>query len=298
CLNKLFIIFGLLLGLFYLYLYNYMFFCSWKWQMDHYSAQMVMLGDPQMEGDGRIYKEGTKGLYNLWFNDHYFKHIVSNIAYFLAPSHVVVLGDLFSSQYIHQQEFDKRVARYRTVFSPLSSETLLINITGNHDIGYANEADRHLVQRFEDAFGKVNRKWYVAGHILAIFNSMTLDPPSNDQEVYDEAWQFLNDLARERNTTNTPIILATHIPLYKELDGTSLNRTYQPNFSIPYHSNPLCIEPYEVNRISRGGKSVIRDQTMLSPETSRFILEEIQPVFIFNGHDHDGCIYKHNNTIE
>jgi hypothetical protein len=33
---------------------------------------------------------------------------------------------------------------------------------------------------------------------------------------------------------------------------------------------------------------------MLSFNSSKYILEELKPVFIFTGHDHFGCTYKHN----
>ena len=35
---------------------------------------------------------------------------------YLDPTHVFLLGDLLSSEWIDDQEFDRRVARYRTVF--------------------------------------------------------------------------------------------------------------------------------------------------------------------------------------
>jgi hypothetical protein len=43
----------------------------------------------------------------------------------------------------------------------------------------------------------------------------------------------------------------------------------------------------------------VKWQNMMSTEASQWILEEIQPIFLFNGHDHDGCIYRHNDhTVE
>eukprot|EP01133_Synstelium_polycarpum_P016942 gene16942-20154_t len=272
-----------------------MFFCSWKWRMDEYNAQMVMLGDPQMEGDYRLGREGLKGQYNIWFNDNYFRHIVANIAYFLAPSHVIVLGDLFSSQYINDAEFERRTARYRRIFDPLQeSNTMLINVTGNHDIGYGNEASRERINRFESAFGRVNEKFYVAGHIVAVLNSINLDSNSRYSELRDETWQFLREVTEERRSTGTPVILATHIPLYKAIDP---EYKYQPNLPTPYHAKPLCIERFTISLTAID--ELIREQSMLTPETSTYILDELQPIFVFNGHDHDGCIYRHNNlTVE
>ncbi|EGG20295.1 hypothetical protein DFA_07418 [Cavenderia fasciculata] len=309
--------------------------------MTEYSAQMVLLGDPQMEGDHKA-NRGLDGRYNVWFNDNYFRHIVSNIDYYLAPSHVVVLGDLFSSQNLGDNEFNKRVGRYSSIFEPLRNHhTVLINVTGNHDIGYGNEASKRKITRFENAFGRVNDKWFIGGHIFAVFNSMVLDDTPIDTQVKDETWQFLRDLAEERKSSGIPIVLATHIPLFKNYtqhdlvsnpteqqqptinntttdesqpinnemkeSSSSLKITSTKNTkptivdhsnmkdSIPFHFNAMCIEPYIVHRSG----DHIKEQTMLSQETTQFILDELQPEFIVNGHDHDGCIYRHNNkTVE
>ena len=53
---------------------------------------------------------------NNRFNDLYFTHIFRNAMAYLDPTHVFLLGDLLSSEWIDDQEFDRRVARYRTVF--------------------------------------------------------------------------------------------------------------------------------------------------------------------------------------
>jgi hypothetical protein len=82
------------------------------------------------------------------------------------------LGDLFSSQWIDDAEFDTRVARYRSIFPDPSlssgagagavtgedsrSVPVMINITGNHDIGYGNDISQDRVTRWEQVFGKSN----------------------------------------------------------------------------------------------------------------------------------------------
>lgn len=34
---------------------------------------------------------------------------------------------------------------------------------------------------------------------------------------------------------------------------------------------------------------------MLSEDVSNFIVNDVKPKFIFTGHDHYGCTYKHND---
>ncbi|KAF2075824.1 hypothetical protein CYY_002858 [Polysphondylium violaceum] len=271
-----------------------MFFCNWKYNINKENdiAQMILLGDPQMEGDWRIKREGLKGEYNIAFNDRFFKHIVDNIAYYLQPSLVFVLGDLFSSQYINDDEFLVRTNRYRNIFSPLlykqsKSELKIINVTGNHDIGYANEASLHRINRFEQAFGKVNDKFYVSGHLFGVVNSINLDR-SQDERLYNQTWDHLRALKEEAESTQSPLIILTHIPLYKDID--TIDR------SLPlYQQQPFLCRERDHTRKDRNGNII--EQTMISKESSDYILEHLKPLFIFNGHDHEGCIFKHQNNI-
>lgn len=130
---------------------------------------------------------------DLAFNDAYMRHIYKKmmspswepLAYLSSllsrsathtprsPTHVSILGDLFSSQWIDDTEFDVRVARYRSIFPDPSlsssgsvagavgagvesSVPVMINITGNHDIGYGYDISQDRVERWEQVFGKSN----------------------------------------------------------------------------------------------------------------------------------------------
>jgi hypothetical protein len=86
----------------------------------------------------------------------------------------------------------------------------------------------------------------------------------------------MNRIAEEKKTKEYPLLMFTHIPLHKP--------------------HGMCVDSPEVNRDWRGN---VVSQNMLSEESSEWILNEIKPQFIFTGHDHEGCIYKHNeNTTE
>lgn len=130
---------------------------------------------------------------DLAFNDAFMRHIYKKmmspswepLAYLSSllsrstthtprsPTHVSILGDLFSSQWIDDTEFDVRVARYRSIFPDPSLSTsgsvartvgagdgssvpVMINITGNHDIGYGYDISQDRVERWEQVFGKSN----------------------------------------------------------------------------------------------------------------------------------------------
>ena len=88
-----------------------------------------MVADPQIEGDGRIMREGVLGKIDLFFNDVYF-HLIARALSSLKPDHGIILGDLFSSEYIGSEEFKLRTERLRWSFSPLFKSIPVINITG------------------------------------------------------------------------------------------------------------------------------------------------------------------------
>ncbi|KYR00236.1 hypothetical protein DLAC_03395 [Tieghemostelium lacteum] len=336
--NRAYIVVGCLLLIFYIYIYNYMYFCTWDFKDDLLNNQsnssskrvdsiehLIMLGDPQMEGDWRIKTQGKKGEYNIWFNDNYFKHIVSNIAYYLRPGYLFTLGDLFSSQHCNDGEFVNRVQRYKRIFSPLDKylgegQYQMYNITGNHDIGYAHEASPKKVDRFEESFGKVNDKFFINGHLIGIVNSINLDRSKHEQ-LYNDSWQHLRDLKELKEQTGSPLILITHIPLHKQYNsdeevlqetiiqeetrdiqlgkrGQKRNQNNMVNDQILFpNGHPkyksMCTETYFIISTDDG---FVKEQSMLTKETSQYILDELKPLFIFNGHDHDGCIFKHSNN--
>ena len=47
----------------------------------------------------------------------------------------------------------------------------MLNVTGNHDVGYGNDVTAHRVARFEAAFGPVNTNLTIAGHDVVVVNS-------------------------------------------------------------------------------------------------------------------------------
>lgn len=136
----------------------------------------------------KLIKYGRKSL-DLWGNDLYLAHIYRKVHAWTDPTHVVVLGDLLGSQWVSDEEFERRSDRFwdrvfkegqrvadsvmgvRATEADPAEFTLevsqdlgadeawskrIIAISGNHDIGYAGDIDENRVDRFEKRFGKVN----------------------------------------------------------------------------------------------------------------------------------------------
>nr|CAG8441532.1 1843_t:CDS:2 [Entrophospora candida] len=256
-----------------LYLYYYTAFCGWKWKDSE--TRILFLADPQIEGESKIRRQGIRGKIDLFGNDLYLRHIYTSFVsldslFSSKPTHTIVLGDLFSSQWIKDKEFKQRTERYKWIFGDPKGEYnhKLINLTGNHDIGYSGDMNKHRVERWKEAFGEMN--FIKKFHKLAIINSMNVDGPVLDEELHYETWSFLRKLSDEEDYRNTPLILLTHIPIHKE-EGICVDGPM-----IVYNSD-----------------NTIKEQNHLSQNSSNFILTKLKPRFIFAGHDHEGCDVTH-----
>ena len=278
----------------------------------------------------RILKRYRKRL-DLWGNDYYLAHIYRTLHRSLKPTHVTVLGDLIGSQWVGDEEFEHRGWRYwHRVFrgahrveddvtggihlGPLgqdsSWEKRVINVAGNHDIGYAGDITHERLERFERVFGKANWETrftlpqanlsdleYI--HVedgpelrVVVLNSLNLDTPAIDTDLQMDTYRFINDvitISRPVEDKTSATILLTHVPLPKEegvcVDGPLFN----------FHDE------------EHGGG--LREQNHLSTNAANGILEGIYGMsgnpnapgqglgrngIILTGHDHEGCdVYHH-----
>ena len=261
-------------------------------------------------------------------NDYYLAHIYRSLHWTLLPTHVAVLGDLIGSQWVSDEEFERRGKRYwdrvfqkgRRVedevtggiqLNSLEDEDAIkgwsrrvINIAGNHDIGYAGDLTSERMQRFERVFGKANwetRFSLPVDHIdeelepvelrLVILNSLNLDTPVLDHDLQTQTYDFVNGVieaskAVEDRTTGT--ILLTHLPLHKE--------------------SGVCVDAPLLNYHDEEHGGGVKEQNHLSYQASMGILEGIYGMsgnpnaagkgmgrngIILTGHDHEGCDVYH-----
>ncbi|KAI1347493.1 hypothetical protein F5Y01DRAFT_243148 [Xylaria sp. FL0043] len=281
---------------------------------------------------------------DLFGNDFYLAHIYRSLRWWTKPTHVTVLGDLLGSQWIGDSEFHKRSRRFWTrsfrgaeripdevaqypaedynVSGILGREDdeaaiwqrRLINVVGNHDIGYAGDITPELLERFELAFGKSayelrfelpiedpdtnatvfdpetnpgSNRLPPELRILNI-NNMNLDTPALNQTLQDDTYAFINAII----STSTAVefkghftIVLTHMPLYKP-EGVCVDSPF-----FDFHEG--------------GG---VKEQNQLSADASRGFLEGIYGLngdanapaagtgrrgVILNGHDHEGCDTYH-----
>ncbi|CCE61949.1 hypothetical protein TPHA_0B02770 [Tetrapisispora phaffii CBS 4417] len=77
--------------------------------------RLLAFGDPQIKGNSESTPYRTR--LDTFGNDFYLGHIFDTMVRRLNPTHVAVMGDLFSSQWIDDSEFYNRTSRYmRRIF--------------------------------------------------------------------------------------------------------------------------------------------------------------------------------------
>ncbi|KAG7293702.1 hypothetical protein NEMBOFW57_003759 [Staphylotrichum longicolle] len=273
-------------------------------------------------------------------NDFYLAHIYRTVHWWTRPTHVSVLGDLVGSQWIDDNEFYQRANRFwRRVFrgaervpddfaaypadeydvtgylggGPFNESTAwtrrLINVAGNHDIGYAGDINDERTDRFETAFGKVNYELrfelpltnasltetvfdadrnsdrLVPELRIVVLNDMNLDTPAVSTKLQDDTYSFINSVINTAAAVEFKghfTVILTHIPLYKP-EGVCVD---DPFFDFHEHDGSL------------------KEQNQLSAAASKGFLEGILGMsgnanaagqgrgrrgIILNGHDHEGC---------
>ncbi|KAJ1971020.1 hypothetical protein H4R35_005515 [Dimargaris xerosporica] len=265
------------------YVYRFAAFCPWS--NSDSMVRMALIADPQMEGDAKLHREPRKGRWDLWFNDHYLRHVVKSLYTETHPTHIAVMGDIFSNQYISDEEFKLRLERFqwatgqaKTPSRFLPSHFPLVNLSGNHDIGYGKDITEAMLHRWQSSFGQVNHEFWLCAaqqrptHRVVVLNTQNLDP-SRNQDLRNASWTFLQQQVATQWHTQfaQPLLLLMHIPLYKP--------------------HGLCVDGPEINWNHR--QEVI-DQTMLSPWVSKYILYCLRPTLILTGHDHEGCKLTHH----
>lgn len=273
---------------------------------------------------------------DLFGNDYYLAHIFRTLHWWTKPTHVTVLGDLIGSQWVDDEEFELRGLRFwERVFAGTNKvgddlmeaavqgagilvqmdapswSTKILNIAGNHDIGYAGDITRERMERFEKKYGKANwdvRFEYPASRVpqnsssetpklhLVVFNSMLLDTPVMDETLQTETYTYLNDIISNRvrpvEDRHDFTLLLTHVPLHKK-EGICVDA---PMFDF-WDEEDCTADDCK--------PGALKEQNHLSEFASQHgILQSMfgmggnldlpaqgrgRPGLILTGHDHEGC---------
>lgn len=290
---------------------------------------------------------------DLWGNDLYIKHLVRIISWWTKPTHVSVLGDLLGSQWIDDSEFEARTWRFwHRVFPEYSKieerdmhrkdryggvrgkkihklgvkdeeaeqwTKRLINLPGNHDIGYGGDITKQRVERYESAFGPVNYEleFYAPVNVslynrsldeipklrVVVLNNMNLDAPVLDTSLQSETYTYINSVIAASppvGTTSTFTLLLTHIPLHKKA-GVCVDGPLFRHHTTPNREDILPGGIQEQNHLSEhSSNGILTGIFGMSSELSAPAAGVGRPGMVLTGHDHEGCDVWHfvNQTLD
>ncbi|KAJ5846555.1 hypothetical protein N7534_010224 [Penicillium rubens] len=305
----------------------------------------------------RAFKAGVKRL-DLFGNDYYLAHIYRTLFWWTRPTHTTVLGDLVGSQWISDDEFAWRGHRYwnrvfrggervddnitRTgaagwsegegnnapLLEPLGADRAwsrrVINVAGNHDIGYAGDISEARMERFERVFGRAN--WDVRFehppivsssasestgdqlvtptlHLINL-NSLMFDTPALSAEIQSHTYSYLNELIARRlspvEDRSAFTLLLTHLPLHKE-DGVCTDGPYFSFRDSDDKDGPDGVPRWldgglkEQNHLSDtlSASGVLQGIFGLSGDENALAGGQGRNGLILTGHDHTGCDVVH-----
>lgn len=307
----------------------------------------------------------TQKRIDLLGNDYYLAHIYRTLFWWTRPTHTTVLGDLLGSQWISDEEFSDRSQRYwdrvfrgglrvddditwtgavasHTADQDKSDKHLeplgpgsnpdwprrIINVAGNHDIGYAGDVSEARMERFEREFGRAN--WDIRFqhppvlrgvndstpeqtdsvspvtptlHVINL-NTLIMDTPALSSELQSQSYVYLNDLISHRlypvEDKSVFTLLLTHLPLHKK-DGIC---TDGPYFTFHEEDDDEGIDG--VPRYLAGGlreqnhlsdfvsdTGILRGIFGMSGDENAFLGGRGRKGLILTGHDHTGCDVVH-----
>lgn len=274
--------------------------------------------------------QGYRKRLDLWGNDLYLAHIYRSVSWWSQPTHIVVLGDLLGSQWISEDEFNRRTIRFwGTVFKGTekipsaitdergrfevlgedkSWERRVIAVAGNHDIGYSGDINTDRIRRFEGSYGQVN--WQIrfrlsnASDTLHVNNDPTIEAPASPElRLIILNSMNLDEPSKDNDLRDQSRNFATE-QLYQS--STTSPRTSATILltHIPFHKEAgLCVDGpfFDYFPPDQGGG--IKEQNHLSELSSSYILdgltnrERSAKAIVLNGHDHEGCdTYHYKST--
>lgn len=212
----------------------------------------------------------------------------------LRPEVVFILGDIFDEgKWSSPKHWEDDVSRFQHMFRH-PSDTELVVLVGNHDIGLHYEMDWYKLQRFEK-----------------VFNA------SSTRIVTKKGINFLLVNSVALHGDGCPICQAVEKELLRLAQHLNCSLQY-PAFSHPTEncgeapsyppSRPILMQHYPLYRVSdsncRGVDSASIEERhllfrekydVLSKEASQRLLQLFKPRLILSGHTHNGCEVLHDN---
>ncbi|GAA6092956.1 metallophosphoesterase 1 [Tachysurus ichikawai] len=213
--------------------------------------------------------------------------------FLLRPEMIFILGDVFDEgKWSSPKDWEDDVKRFKQIFNH-SSDTELVVLIGNHDIGFHHEMTSYKLERFEKVFNVTSAKILTKrGVNFLLVNSVALHGDhcpicqGVEEKLYSLAQQLncstqsdvMKHLCRDvQSYPSTAPIILQHYPLYRTSDAQCTGEDAAPLNERYQHFQ----ERYDV----------------LSQDASRKLLRWFQPRLILSGHTHSSCEVFHENRF-
>ena len=244
----------------------------------------LIVGDPQLT-DFNSYgqSEGILLRATELVSDIYMKRCYRRASKYI--SDVIFTGDIFDGGFkADETQWRNSYTRYQWVFK---GSVRRLHVPGNHDLGYPVNENSIKRNRWEQHFGPVNQllTTSISNTDILLLDTTTLDsiPQSKGRT---ETVTMLTNIRQQRETMKEPhkLVVVTHIPLFKK-GAVSLNGSW---------CGPLRISE-SIAMTDTFRSNYVWYQNYLSSEATDMILS-LKPSLVINGHDHDWCVWSHQNT--
>ncbi|CAB4382347.1 unnamed protein product [Rhizophagus irregularis] len=273
--------FALLIGEVFIFSYS-MQKCSWP---EHESwnttatepVHVAIIADPQIIDDYSYGRTGILQKISEIYPDMYMRKNWINLQHIFDPDAIIFLGDLMDGgRELDDNKWDEELHRFRHLFIPEKPiKTPTFYLAGNHDIGFGEHIIPEAFYRFRKVFGAFSYMTKLGNHSIIALDTIALSGSNNNlKKDAKKLMQRLNN-----DTTNSfPRILLTHVPLYRP-----------PNTDC----GPLRQKGHSINQ--GAGHQY---QNLIVESLSNDIMDNIKPLLILSGDDHDYCEILHGEIPE
>lgn len=253
--------------------------CMWKkwedWPSESDPHHTVIIGDPQIVDEYSYPSRGWIGMkITQFFSDNYLHRNHNLINRVLKPDSIIFSGDLFDGgREWNDTRWIKEYKRFNNVFNPLEGVRQFRQIPGNHDVGFGNGVDFAKYARFKAYFGDADEVVTLGNHSIVLIDTVSLSC-SEDENVSKRSREFLDSFKESSPYKQHPRIVFSHVPLYRFNEFQKCGSLRESKSKFP---------------VVRGKQY----QTVLEYQLSTEILNNIEPIMLFSGDDHDYCHVRH-----
>lgn len=252
--------------------------CEWskweEWPENTDPHRVGLFADPQiMDAHSYPTRPWIVNYMTRLILDNYHKKNWRYIHYYLEPNTNFFLGDLFDGgRYWEDNEWFDEYKRFNDIFPKVPSSRTIMNVPGNHDIGFGDTIIEQSLQRFSTYFGEPSSYYDIGNHTFVLLDTISLSDEANPK-VSAIPKEFLNEFVKGDHPL--PRILLSHVPLYRNSEQQKCGELRESKNDFP---------------IQHGDQY----QTVIDPELSQEVLSKIKPIILFSGDDHDYCHITHS----